>query len=96
MNDKVQKHLEDKLLEIRSIFEKAIMKVEAIKPGEKVPVTKLIGEVAQEIGANAPALYHVLRYLFKDYPIIIPKKGAKGGLFRPLYTEVNCPTLKGA
>ena len=39
MNQEVQQHLEESLNEVRAIFVKAATRIEALKPGEKIPAT---------------------------------------------------------
>lgn len=76
-------HVEASLDKIRSIFEKASARIEALKPGEKVPATELAAQLGKEIGMTGPQLYPVLRFLFDGYPGILVKRGAHGGLIKP-------------
>ena len=82
MSDISEKHVEEALEKIRTIFKKASNRIEALKPGEKVPATKLAEELAVEFGTTGPALYPVLKYLFDGYPDIEVRRGAHGGLIR--------------
>jgi len=84
MDDKVLKHIEDSLNEVRNLFTKAAVRIEAIKPGDKIPATELAKELAKEQGMTGPQLYPQLQTLFKGYPGILVRKGAHGGLYRPL------------
>jgi hypothetical protein len=85
-------HVEDSLAKIRVIFEKASDRIEALKPGEKVPATKLAEELAKECGTTGPSLYPVLKYLLDGYPGVEIKRGAMGGIYRPMPTPVILPT----
>ncbi len=74
---------------IINIFKLASDRIEALKPGEKVPATKLAEDLAKEVGGDmtGPKLYHTLKFLFDDYPGVVVKRGAVGGIYRPLPTE---------
>jgi hypothetical protein len=80
-------HIESALSNIRSIFEKASERIEALKPGEKVAATELAKELGKEIGMTGPQLYPVLLFLFKGYPGVLVKRGAHGGIIRPKLVE---------
>lgn len=75
-------HIEDSLTKIRSIFEKASQRIEDLKPGEKIPATKLAEDLSKEFGTTGPSLYPVLKYLFDGYPGIKIARGAHGGLIK--------------
>ena len=74
MNQEVTQHIEEALNEIRSLFVKAATRIEALKPGEKVPATTLAEELARDIiqadgkPMTGPQLYPTLKVLFKGYP----------------------------
>lgn len=92
MSDISEKHVEQALEKIRTIFKKAEFRIEAIKPGEKIPATKLAEELASEFGSTGPSLYPVLKYLFDGYPGIDVRRGAHGGLIRiPIATAATIP-----
>jgi hypothetical protein len=77
------KHLEDSLANIRSIFEKVAAQIAAIKPGEKVPATKLAEDIAKEYGMTGPQLYPTLKFILNDkYPGVEIRKGAHGGVYK--------------
>lgn len=78
----IEQHVDDSLAKIRAIFVKACNRIEALKPGEKIPATKLAEELASEIGMTGPALYPTLRFLFESYPGVSVTRGAHGGLKR--------------
>lgn len=79
-------HSEDALSKIRVFFDKAASKIDAIKPGEKIPATTLADDIAKEHGMTGPQLYPTLKFLFDDYqtnnPEIDIRKGAHGGIYR--------------
>lgn len=93
MNTQVLSHVENVLDDIRTLFLKAATRVEGLKAGEKVPATKLAEELAKELGKTGPSIYPILVLLFKGYPGVEVKKGAMGGIYRPLPGEV--PGNKG-
>jgi hypothetical protein len=87
MNNEVMLHLEDALNQVRAIFIKAATRIEDIKPGDKIPATKLADELAKERGMTGPQLYPSLKFLFDGYPGVKIKRGAHGGIYRPLPGE---------
>lgn len=77
------KHLEDSLAGIRSIFEKVASRIAALKPGEKVPATELAQDIAKEYGMTGPQLYPTLKFILNDkYPGVEIRKGAHGGVYK--------------
>lgn len=93
MDDKVLQHIEEALNEVRVLFMKAATRIEAIKPGEKIPATILAEELAKEQGMTGPQLYPSLKILVNDkYPGVIIRRGAHGGIYRPLPGAVNTVT----
>jgi hypothetical protein len=97
MDDKVLQHIEDALQEVRVLFMKAAVRIEAIKPGEKIPATQLADDLAKERGMTGPQLYPSLKILVNDkYPGVIIRRGAHGGIYRPLPgAAVDKPTSDG-
>lgn len=80
-------HVEASLDKIRTIFKKAQSRIEAIKPGEKIPATQLAEELAKEHGMTGPQLYPTLKFLLDGYPNVDIRRGAHGGIFkRPIVT----------
>jgi len=79
----VKDHIEKATSNIRSIFEKASARIEALGPGEKIPATTLAADLAKEIGMTGPQLYPTLKFLFDDYPGVVIKRGAHGGICKP-------------
>lgn len=73
-------HIDASLSKIRSIFEKASARIEALKVNEKITATGLAQELAEEVGMTGPALYPVLKFLFEDYPGVSVTRGAHGGI----------------
>jgi hypothetical protein len=69
---------------IRPLLEEASDVIEALKPGEKIPATELAKVIAERHGMTGPQLYPVLIMMFKDYPGVEIKRGAHGGIYRPL------------
>jgi hypothetical protein len=78
----IEQHVDDSLTKIRSIFVKACARIEALKPGEKIPATKLAEELASEIGMSGASLYPSLKFLFDGYPGVKVLRGAHGGIVR--------------
>jgi hypothetical protein len=81
-------HIDNVLSNIRSIFVKAQERIDALKPGEKIPATKLAEDIAKEIDMTGSTLYPTLKFLFDGYPGIDVKRGAHGGLVKHKLTEV--------
>lgn len=77
-----KQHVENSLAKIRAIFEKATNRIDDLKPGEKIPATKLADDMAKEIGMTGPSLYPVLKFLFDGYPGVEIRKGAHGGILK--------------
>lgn len=90
MNTEVTQHIEEALNEVRALFVKAADRIEAIKPGEKIPATKLAEDLAKEQSPDmtGPQLYTTLKILFDGYPGVDIRRGAHGGIYRLLPGEV--------
>jgi len=73
-------HINKSLATIRTIFEKASARIEALKPGEKVAATGLAKELAAEFGMTGPSLYPTLKFLLDSYPGVSVTRGAHGGV----------------
>lgn len=84
MNNDVVLHLEKALNEVRVLFLKAATRIEALKPGEKVPATQLAEDLAKEHGQTGPQVYPTLKILLEGYPGVKILRGAHGGIHRPL------------
>lgn len=90
MNNDVTLHIEEALNEVRALFLKAATRIEAIKPGEKIPATQLAEELAKEQSPDmtGPQLYPTLKILLDKYPGVDIRRGAHGGIYRLLPGEV--------
>lgn len=84
MDDKVLQHIEEALNEVRALFMKAATRIEAIKPGNKIPATTLAEELAKEQGMTGPQIYPIIKLVLDDYPGVLIRRGAHGGIFRPV------------
>lgn len=87
-------HIDNVLAKLRSIFEKTAERIDALKPGEKVPATELAKDIAKAEGMTGPQLYPTLKFLFDNYPGVVVKKGAHGGIekittAKPIATTTN-------
>lgn len=89
-------HVDASLGKVRAIFEKAAQRIEALKPGEKVPATELAKELGKEIGMTGPQLYPTLKFLFDGYPGVDIKRGAHGGIIKHQVAKpVDVPVTDG-
>lgn len=95
-NSDVTAHLDRKSNSVHAIYEKAAVRIEAIKPGEKIPATKLAEDLAEELDMTGPQLYPTLKILLDDYPGVWIKRGAQGGIYRPTAEEVAEKAAKDA
>jgi hypothetical protein len=84
MNNEVVLHLEEALAQVRNLFLKAATRIEALKPGEKIPATQLADDLAKEQGQTGPQVYPTLKILLDGYPGVKILRGAHGGIHRPL------------
>lgn len=82
MNKQVETHIETRLNDIRTIYLKAVERLEALKPGERIPSTVLADEIAKEMGQKTTQLYPILLPMLNGYPRFIRRVGAKGGMER--------------
>lgn len=89
-------HVEFSLNKIRELFIKASEKVEALEPGGKIPATALAEAIGAEFGLSGPQTYPVLKFLFNNYPGIIVRRGAHGGLIKPLPNQNESKTKSKA
>jgi hypothetical protein len=94
MNNEIVLHLEKALNEVRVLFLKAATRIEAIKPGEKIPATQLAEELAREQNETGPQVYPTLKILLNRYPGVKILRGAHGGIHRPLPTAQTIDTVK--
>lgn len=82
MNAKVMQHVEEAVDKVRTIFMEAATRIESIKPGDKIPATKLAEELAAKRGKTGPTLYPTLKLLLTNYPGVKILKGAHGGIYK--------------
>ena len=89
MNQEVEQHINDVLDEVRTLLVAAATRIETIKPGEKIPATDLAKDLAKERGMTGPQLYPILKFAeyLDKYPGVVIRKGAHGGIYRPLPGE---------
>ena len=94
MDQDVTLHFDNAMATVQNLFTKVITRIAAIKPGETLPATKMSAELAAEIGTTGPALYPTLKILIDKFPGVEIRKGAHGGIYRPLPNEkkVNAET----
>jgi len=78
---------------IRDMFNKAAEKIDALKPGEKIPATELAAQLAADLGKTGPQVYPTLLFLLQDYPNVQIKRGAHGGIYK-LDTSKTSATTK--
>lgn len=90
MNQEVQQHIEEALSEVRALFLKVAQRIEAIKPGEKIPATKLAEDLAKEQSPDmsGPQIYPTLKIVLEGFPGVDIRRGAHGGIYRLLPGEV--------
>jgi hypothetical protein len=81
-------HVELSLDKIRVVFHKASSLIEDLKPGEKIPATKMAENLAAEIiqpsgePMTGAQLYPTLKFLFDGYPNVKILRGAHGGILK--------------
>jgi len=78
----ITNHIDNTLGLVRTIFEKASFKIEAIPVGDKICATKLADQIGKEVGIPGPNLYPVIKLLFNNYPGVVVKRGKNGGIIR--------------
>ena len=75
-------HIEVALSNIRSIFEKASERIEALQGDDKIAATELAKDLAAEVGMTGPNLYPTIKFLLDKYPGFDITRGAHGGIRR--------------
>lgn len=75
-------HIEASLAKIRGIFEEAASRIDALKPGEKIPATTLATDIGKKHNMTCPQIYPTLKFLFDGYPGVDVRKGAHGGIIK--------------
>ena len=82
MNKQVELHIETRINDIRTIYLKAVERLEALKPGERIPSTTLAKDIAKEMGQKDTQIYPILLPILVGYPRFVRRVGAKGGMER--------------
>lgn len=83
MNNEVSSHLDKAINEVRDLFTAAALRIEALKPGEKIPATQLAQELGVERGMTGAQAYPILKILLNSsYPGVKILKGAHGGIMK--------------
>jgi hypothetical protein len=82
MNKQVELHIETRINDIRSIYLKAVERLEMLKPGERIPSTTLAKDIAKEMGQKDTQIYPILLPMLVGYPRFVRRVGAKGGMER--------------
>jgi len=95
MDIEVTLHLDKAIVEVRELFTAAALRIEALKPGEKIPATQLAQELGVERGMTGAQAYPILKVLINDsYPGVKILKGAHGGILKlPLPSNSASPPL---
>ena len=97
MNQEVTKHLDDSISFVKAIFDEAVTLIEALKPGEKIPATKLAESLGKSRKLTTPQIYPTLLFLInKNYPGVWILKGAHGGIYRPTAEDIAKKAAKDA
>ena len=86
-------HIDAALAKIRTIFEAASDRIEALKPGEKITATGLAKDLAESYGMTGPQLYPTLCFLYKNYPGRTITRGAHGGICNPTVVTPVTPAV---
>lgn len=78
--DQAEAHLEEIMADVRKAFDYAIVKMDALKPGDRLSNKDLAEECAKLIGKEKQQFYYTLRILLQDYPGVEIKRGRSGGI----------------
>jgi hypothetical protein len=68
MNETIKAHVDQVLDDIRGIYLQAAERIEALRPGEKLPATALAEDLAKDLGLTGPQLYPIVKRLLEGYP----------------------------
>jgi hypothetical protein len=82
MNETVKAHVDQVLDDIRGIYLHAAERIEALRPGEKLPATALAEDLARGLGLTGQQLYPIVKRLLDGYPGTTLKRGAHGGIYK--------------
>lgn len=75
-------HIELKLSLIRRLFEELSTRIDALEPGERLPLTNYANSIARKYGLSGNQLLPIILMLTRDYPGTITKYGPKGGVVK--------------
>jgi hypothetical protein len=75
-------HIELKLTLVKTLFEEVSDRIDALKPGERLPLTNYSKSIASKYGLSGPQLYPIMLLLTKDYPGTKTRHGKNGGLVK--------------
>lgn len=88
MNETIKAHVDRVLDDIRGIYVQAAERIEALRPGEKLPATSLAEDLARGLGLTGPQLYPIVKRLLDGYPGTTLKRGSHGGIYK------NAPPIR--
>lgn len=77
-----QEHVEANIKRMEEIIRKSAKRIDALKTGERLPVTALAAELGAEYDIAGAQLYPIISVLMHKYPGFIVYRGAKGGIGR--------------
>lgn len=77
-----QEHITANVKRIEEIFQKVSKRIDALKTGERLPVTALAADLGKEYDLSGVQLYPIISLLMHEYPGFTVYRGAKGGIGR--------------
>jgi hypothetical protein len=75
-----QEHVTENVKRIEEIFKKAAIRIDALRLGERLPVTALAADLGKEYDLTGAQLYPIISLLVNGYPGVTVLRGAKGGI----------------
>lgn len=75
-----QEHVTENVKRIEEIFQKAAVRINALRLGERLPVTALAADLGKEYDLTGAQLYPIISLLLSGYPGVTVLRGAKGGI----------------
>lgn len=84
-----QAHITVNVKRIEEIFQKASKRIDALKTGERLPVTALAADLGKEYDLSGAQLYPIISLLMYEYPGFTVYRGAKGGIGRIVNAKVE-------
>ena len=84
-----QEHITANVKRIEEIFQKASKRIDALKTGERLPVTALAADLGKEYDLSGAQLYPIISLLMYEYPGFTVYRGAKGGIGRIVNAKVE-------